>query len=213
DHIQERVGVGALARIVTKGKMEARAVLDSGSLEAIVAGLTSADPQTQCFAAGALRVMANSKLAALCLRDKAIRRLLDVAQHPSLGVPLSSTGARASAPAAAEPLKARSSGIEIGVQVNAQKEGGREKKRAGVYVRGKPPSKAFGSVWWIRVRLSWSRREILKCKRWQEKYYKHSKVHPYKEQGYLAINAFGTISAKSANSAGKGTSRLLGASS
>ncbi len=54
DPILQRYGVGALARLAGGGAAGFEAVRGVGGLAALVAALTCADPQTQCFAAGAL---------------------------------------------------------------------------------------------------------------------------------------------------------------
>jgi hypothetical protein len=54
DPILQRYGVGALARLAGGGAACFEVVRGAGGLAALVAALTCADPQTQCFAAGAL---------------------------------------------------------------------------------------------------------------------------------------------------------------
>lgn len=54
DPILQRYGVGGLARLAGGGAAGFEAVARAGGLDALVAALTCADPQTQCFAAGAL---------------------------------------------------------------------------------------------------------------------------------------------------------------
>ena len=63
DPILQRYGVGGLARLAGGGAFEA--VQRSGGLDALVRALACADPQTQCFAAGALGAWPPSHLLGL----------------------------------------------------------------------------------------------------------------------------------------------------
>ena len=60
DPILQRYGVGGLARVAGGGAAGFEAVQAAGGLDALVRALTCADPQTQCFAAGALGARAPS---------------------------------------------------------------------------------------------------------------------------------------------------------
>ncbi|KAL6778560.1 hypothetical protein ACKKBF_B15275 [Auxenochlorella protothecoides x Auxenochlorella symbiontica] len=58
DPLLQRAGAGAVARIVCSGPSQATSVADLGGFAAVVASLACSDPQARCYAAAAVRKVA-----------------------------------------------------------------------------------------------------------------------------------------------------------
>ncbi|KAK9844104.1 hypothetical protein WJX81_004589 [Elliptochloris bilobata] len=100
DPILQRYGVGGLARLAGGGPAGFEAVQRSGGLNALVGALTCADPQTQCFAAGALGKLAevNGAAAVAAEESGAAERLVEMLRQRAPNQP-PPTGGEGTSPA------------------------------------------------------------------------------------------------------------------